>query len=96
MITDYLLTDNNLLIANGDFVVGDSSNQHQEHILIAHKGEYREFPEIGVGITDMLNDDEVDHWLIEIKKNLQYDGMQVDNVTFDNEGNIFIDGQYRN
>jgi hypothetical protein len=94
MITDYLFENGDLAIQNGDFVIGNSSNQHQEHILLAHKGEYREFPELGVGIKDMLGDDNIDFWLIEIKKNLQYDGMQVENVLFDNEGNINIDGDY--
>ena len=84
-----------LSIVNGDFVIGDSSNQHQEHILIANKGEYKEFPELGVGIAAMLGDDDYVPMLIEIKKNLEYDGMKIRNVKFDKDGNLDIDGHYK-
>jgi hypothetical protein len=94
-MNDILLnTDGGLSIKNGDFDIGFSDNQHQEHILLANKGEYKEFPEIGVGIHAMLGDDDYTDMLIEIKKNLEYDGMKIKNVRFDENGNLDIDGAY--
>ncbi len=87
--------DGDLLIKNGDIVIGYSDNQHQEDIILANKGEYKETPEIGVGIFQMLSDDNPMGVLIEIKKNLQYDGMNVRNVKFEENGKITIDGEYR-
>jgi len=59
-MNDILLDRNgDLNFKNGDLEIGYSDNQHQEHILIANKGEYREFPELGVGIhqiTPLLAD----------------------------------------
>jgi hypothetical protein len=96
-MNDLLLDENgDLSIANGDFLIGLSDKQHQEHILIANKGEFKEFPEMGVGIANMLNDDDYTDMLIEIKKNLQYDGMKIKNVKFDENGNLDIDGYYKN
>lgn len=91
-----LLTDKNgdVSFANGDFAIGFSDNLHQEHILLANKGEFKEFPEIGVGIHAMLSDDDYTDILIESKKNLEYDGMQIKNIKFDNNGNLDIDGNY--
>lgn len=91
-----VLTDKNgdLLFANGDIAIGYSDNQHQEHIIIGNKGDFKESPEIGVGIFQMLSDDNPMGVLIEIKKNLQYDGMKVKNVKFEENGKITIDGQY--
>lgn len=35
-------------IVNGDFTVGESDEQHVEHIIKMQKGESREFPLVGV------------------------------------------------
>lgn len=95
-MTELLLDENgDLAIQNGDFTTGFSDNQHQEHILIATKGEYKEFPELGVGIVQMLSDDDWTSVLIEAKKNLEYDGMKINNVKFEENGNLTIDGNYK-
>lgn len=84
-----------LLFQDGDLSIGYSDNQQQEHILIANKGEFREFPEIGVGIAQMLNDDDWITVLIEAKKNLEYDGMKINNIKFEENQNLTIDGYYK-
>ena len=94
-MTDFLLDENgDLDLTNGDLNLGYSDNQHQEHILLANKGEFREFPEIGVGIDKMLSDDDYIPVLIEMKKNLEYDGMKIKNIKIDDNGNLDIDGSY--
>ncbi|QAR31126.1 oxidase [Ornithobacterium rhinotracheale] len=93
---DILLNDDNdLEIKDGDFVVGISNSQHQKHILIANKGEYKEFPEVGVGIVQMLADDRYTEMLIETKKQLEYDGMQIKNVSLQPDNKLIIDGKYK-
>lgn len=91
-----ILTDENgdLLIKNGDLLIDYSDNQHQEHIILANKGDFKETPEIGVGIAQLISDDDPMSVLIDIKKNLQYDGMNVRNVKFEEDGKITIDGSY--
>ena len=85
-----------LLIANGDFDISESDNRQQADIIRAFKGEYKEFPEVGVGISEMLNEDSYDEMLIEIKKQLEYDGMQISNVRFQGDGKLIVDGKYVN
>lgn len=95
-MTDILLDNSgDLLFENGDFKIGFSDDQHQKHIVIANKGEYKGFPELGVGIVQMLSDDEYTEMLIEVKKNLQYDGMTINNVKIDETGKLNIDGKYK-
>ena len=95
-MNDILLdTNGDLSFQNGDVVIGYSDNQHQEHILIANKGEYREFPELGVGIEQILDDDDYISVLIEAKKNHEYDGMKINNIKFEENGNLNIDGYYK-
>jgi hypothetical protein len=95
-MTDILLDNTgDLAMQNGDFVLGFSDNTHQEHILIAAKGEFKEFPELGVGLNKMLSDDDYTSFLIEAKKNLEYDGMKINNIKFEENGNLNVDGYYK-
>ena len=83
-----------LQIKNGDFVIGRSNEQHQKHLLMGSKGEYKEFPEVGVGITQMIGDDLYTELLIETKKQLEYDGMEIDDISLDEYGKLLIEGIY--
>ena len=92
---DILIDDNNdLRLLAGDFEVGYSDNQQQKAILTTEKGEGKEHPEVGVGIAQMLADDLYTEVLIEIKKQLEYDGMQINDVALQEGGKLLIDGQY--
>ena len=92
---DILVDDrNDLRLSEGDFEVGYSDNQQQKAILITEKGEWKEHPEVGIGIAQMLADDFYTEVLIEIKKQLEYDGMQINDVALQEGGKLLIDGQY--
>jgi len=88
------LFDGDLQIVNGDLATGESGNQHTKHILTAGKGEYKGNPEIGAGIENMLSTDEPMEFLIEAKRNLEYDGMKVKNITLTEQGTIDVDAKY--
>lgn len=52
---DILLDHNNdLLIQNGDFVIGSSDVQHVDFILNSQPGEWKEFPQVGFGVKSYL------------------------------------------
>lgn len=54
-IQDILLDENgDLLIENGDFVVGPSDNQHIALIINTWLGDWKQFPLCGLGIDDYL------------------------------------------
>ena len=92
---DVLVDDqNDLRLLLGDFEVGYSDNQQQKAILITEKGEWKEHPEVGIGIAQMLADDLYTEVLIEIKKQLEYDGMQINDVALQEGGKLLIDGIY--
>lgn len=53
---DILLdTDHLPQIANGDFVCGDSDDQHVELLLMATPGQFKENPLVGVGLQKYIN-----------------------------------------
>ena len=93
---DILIDNNNdlRLSTDGDFEVCYSDNQQQKAILTTEKGEWKEHPEVGIGIAQMLADDLYTEMLIEVKKQLEYDGMQINDVALQEGGKLLIDGTY--
>ena len=94
---DILLnSDIDIMFADGDFVVGDSTMQNQYLILSTHKGEWKENPFIGTGLEDMLNDDGSEaYWKQKISEELERDGMDVKEVKIINNGQININAEYK-
>lgn len=81
MPTDYLYGDDfDLVIENGDFKKGESTQQHQQDLLISEKGEYRISPLVGVGIYSTVNDDGFGENLQEVIKQFEADGMVIERM----------------
>jgi hypothetical protein len=56
MFVDFILDENgDALIQNGDFVIGDATNQYIMDTLQTEKGEYKATPQFGVGSSSFLN-----------------------------------------
>ena len=78
MPNDILLTDEfDLFFEDGDFVIGESTEQHQALLLLIDKGELREFPQRGVGLRTWINDDNDGDLNAAIKREFEADGMKV-------------------
>lgn len=76
--------------------IGEITYQNQAVILQASKGEFKEFPTLGVGIAAMVNDHETAGWRREIALQLEAEGMTVNEVVIDKTTNkMTIDAQYR-
>lgn len=95
---DFKLDKNmDLSIKNGDFAIGDTDQQNIELLLLSHKGSFKEYPILGVGITDYLKSPEIISRLRlenEINNQLEYDNFQVKDLDVNNLENIHIDGSY--
>ena len=91
MVKDILFdVDGDLAFSNGDLVVGESTNQHKQDILMAAPGHYRQSPLIGADISQYLND-AID--LGAIKNAMRADSMVDVKVKLTN-GILTIDGEY--
>ncbi|MBO7052198.1 MAG: hypothetical protein J6W24_05990 [Prevotella sp.] len=75
-------------------VVGDALRQNQAVILTMHKGELKERPAVGCGISDMLLDYDPAAWRHEIREQMEMDGQRVNSVTITTK-EIKIDAEYR-
>ncbi len=74
-------------------MVGDILRQNQALILLLHKGELKEWPAIGCGISDMLLDHDPIYWRTIIREQLEMDTQKVSSVKITRTG-ISIDATY--
>jgi hypothetical protein len=95
---DFLLdADGDLLIQDGDFVIGLSDEDHMQDLIESFVGWWKEFPAVGVGIKQFQASAGQEQ-VIErnIKLQLQGDGYDIAIVrvtlTSDSKFNIQIDG----
>jgi hypothetical protein len=97
-MTDILLdTNNDLLIVDNDFVIGESSGQHQELLLIIEKGQIKEKPDATVGVVDYINDNEIEDMKFEIRKKFEADGMDFKGIDYnETTGDLTYDANYKN
>ena len=93
---DLLLNDSfDLVIKNGDLVIGDSNVQHQNTLLITQPGSFKESPEVGVGIENFLMDDDPAGLKNKVREEFTKDGQKVDSISYDTEiGNLIYNANY--
>ncbi|GGG33438.1 oxidase [Hymenobacter glacieicola] len=96
-VFDVLLNaDYDLEIRGGDFVIGESTEQHQALLLYTNKGEWRQAPEVGIGIVEMLLDDASGVGIAsEIQQQLELDGQQIMALRLSPQGALHLEGYYK-
>lgn len=83
MKKDILLGDDyNLLIKNGDFVIGGSDVQHIQLLIDFHKSNLKQYPLTGVGKERFLNGTIDGALRAEIQRQLEADGYRTKSITF--------------
>lgn len=73
--------------------IGDILRQNQALIMVMHKGELKENPSVGVGISDIINDHQLDKWRAEIREQLEMDGQKVDSIVLGTD-KLIIEAEY--
>lgn len=81
------------VVRNGTLAIDDILRQNQALILALHKGELKERPAVGAGISDMLLDNDPIYWRTAIKEQLEMDGQRVGSVKITHAG-IEIEATY--
>jgi hypothetical protein len=84
MPKDLLLTNYDLTIKDGDFVVGESTAQHKQHLIVSYPGEFRQYPIVGVGIGKYLNGENLEGLSAELRRQFELDGLNIDSLSVTN------------
>jgi hypothetical protein len=75
-------------------VIGDTTFQNQEQIILAQPGTIKHAPLVGVGVADFLDDEVPDNLLRAVRTQLAADGQKVKSVGFDQTGQLVVDANY--
>ena len=85
---------NDLVIQNGDFVIAEADKTQAKFIILASKGEIRQYPLLGVGINRFIGSSiGADILFNTVKNELLSDGLSLDSFNLKNNsgGNVEID-----
>lgn len=74
--------------------IGDVTRQNQLMLLTSNKGDFKNFPLLGVGLVDYVNDERADSLLREIRSQLKQIGMNINKLGISPSGNLEIDADY--
>jgi hypothetical protein len=90
MRQDILLdSDNDLKISNGDFVFGESDQQHIELILKTNPNDWKESPIVGAALVKSVAGNLTGFVKRKVTVQLEADGYALDTIT-ENENGINV------
>ncbi|MDR0873906.1 MAG: hypothetical protein LBN27_10660 [Prevotellaceae bacterium] len=69
--------DGDLLIQNGDLVIGDCRYDLARRILLAYPGEFKELPTLGCNVRSQINGTPNPFWRGEATKQLRSQGLDI-------------------
>ncbi len=75
-------------------LIGNTLYQNQALILIIQPGELKLNPIVGVGIENIVADNDILAWRKNIRQQLELDGQIVKDVSFDKNYQLSIDATY--
>ncbi len=93
---DFGLDDGeDLAVAGGDFMVLESTGQHQRQLLLNNKGDFKESPTLCVGAFGYLDDEQVSDLIREVSVEFARDGMDVVSIKQGANGVLVSDAIYK-
>jgi hypothetical protein len=90
LINDFIYSDD-IPLKFGDFIVAESEQAHIEDIIVSNKGEYRQYPLLGVGALNFLNGNTgLDEVRRRISTQLKYDNFVIKSISLLKSGELRV------
>ena len=82
---DFETEDGELIFKNGDFSFFESNKEHCNAILVSNKGEWKQYPKLGVNLYNYINSpSNLNNQLkVEIKDQFIIDGFDVSDLVIE-------------
>lgn len=87
-------TNGDIDLTNGDIHYVESSVSHQRDLLLTGMGELKHAPTSGAGVHDFILDETPEAMLRTVRRKFIQDGMTVNSVKLDANGQLVIDAFY--
>lgn len=75
-------------------VIGNTLEQNKAFILLAHAGDFKGSPDLGIGIGDLTLGSELLEYRHKIREQFARDGLKITNLDMYDINNITIDAHY--
>lgn len=79
----------------GDFIIGDSTRQHQVHLMLGCEGEYKQNETTGIGAINFIDDEGPANFTRKTRQQFTQDGMDVEQLSMDSTGKLNIKADYK-
>ena len=93
---DILQTSDGDVELTDDLVWTEPTEQHKRDLLLASQGDFKESPAVDVDCVAYLPDTDPADFLRTVRKQCEKDGMRVDEITYNSNGELIIDAAYEN
>ena len=81
-------------LRTGKIALAEVTPQNQAMLLTARPGEYKEWPALGVGLLDILQDHDVSYWRRRIVEQIESDGQRIKKINITASG-IELEAEYK-
>lgn len=81
-------------LRTGKIALAEVTPQNQAMLLTARPGEYKEWPALGVGLSDILQDHDVSYWRRRIVEQIESDGQRIKKINITASG-IELEAEYK-
>ena len=83
-----------LEVQNGAVCVGDTTYQNQAMLLAFEPGSIKQYPVVGVGLNNIINDNELSLWKRKIIQEFEADGQTISKLELTETG-LTIEAHYK-
>ncbi len=97
IVKDILIEEvaGDVIAVEGDFVIGDSTRQHQVHLMLACEGEFKQNETTGIGAINFIDDEGPANFTRKTRQQFTLDGMDVEQLAMGADGKLNIKADYR-
>ncbi len=93
---DICLDDSeDVTIQHDDFVIDESTAQHQRQLILNNKGDFKQNPTIGVGVFEYYDDEHMRDLIRAVSIEFSRDGMDVQSIRLDADGVLKSNAFYK-
>lgn len=89
-----LNANGDLLVTNGSLSIGEVTNQNIYLLLACGKGEWKEYPALGIGINNAIGEENTSVLMYNIRKELVSEGLNINELNITND-QLIINAKYK-